>query len=165
LIQLALGVEFFLSGLNKFADPNFVRNFRLFVEASPGTRNGLLAPFIQSAVLPNIGLFAALTKWMELSLGIVLLLGAIEVGRRRLSGRLGRQHGYEAPVALVAALAGLAAAGLSLSIALLMGEQLPTIMPGRALTTAIPVELLLVPLGIAVAWMETGRFRVLRRGS
>ena len=59
--------------------------------------------------------------------------------------------------------AGLAAAGLSLSIALLMGEQLPTITPGRALTTAIPVELLLVPLGIAVAWMEFGRFRVLHR--
>src|SRR5207248_10379635 len=25
LIQAALGIEFFLSGLNKFADPNFVR--------------------------------------------------------------------------------------------------------------------------------------------
>jgi hypothetical protein len=44
-----------------------------------------------------------------------------------------------------------------------MGEQLPTVMPGRALTTAIPVELLLVPLGIAVAWMEAGRFWVWRR--
>jgi len=91
------------------------------------------------------------------------LLGAVEVGRRRLSGRAGAEHGYEAPVALIAAFAGLAAAGLSLSIALLMGEQLPTITPGRALTTAIPVELLLVPLGIAVAWMEAGRFRVLHR--
>ena len=114
-------------------------------------------------MLPNIAFFAALTKYTEVGLGIVLFLGAIEVGRRRFSGVLGREHGYEAPVALVAALAGLAAAGLSLTIALLMGEQLPTIQPGRALTTAIPVELLLVPLGIAVAWMEAGRFRVLRR--
>jgi hypothetical protein len=73
------------------------------------------------------------------------------------------QLGYEAPVALVSALAGLAVAGLSLSIAVLMGEQLPTIMPGRAFTTAIPVELLIVPLGFAVAWMETGRFLVLYR--
>src|SRR2546422_165925 len=68
-----------------------------------------------------------------------------------------------APLALVAAVAGLGAAGLSLSIALLMGQQLPTITPGRALTTAIPVEQVLVPLGIAVAWMEFGRFRVLAR--
>jgi len=122
-----------------------------------------MAPLIHALVLPNIAFFATLTKYTEIALGIVLLLGAIEVGRRRFSGALGRQHGYEAPVALVAALAGLAAAGLSLTIALLMGEQLPTIQPGRALTTAIPVELLLVPLGIAVAWMEFGRFRVLRR--
>jgi hypothetical protein len=163
LIQGALGFEFLLSGLNKFADPNFVRNFKAFVDASPGTQNGLLAPLIRTLVLPNISLFAGLTKYMELGLGIVLLLGALEVGRRRLSGRFGEEHGYEAPVALVSAFAGLAVAGLSLSIALLMGEPLPTITPGRALTTAIPVELLLVPLGIAVAWMEAGRFRVLHR--
>jgi hypothetical protein len=163
LIQAALGIEFFLSGLNKFADTNFVQNFRLFVEASPGTHTGVLAPLIRSIVLPNIALFAGLTKFMELGLGIVLLLGALEVGRRRLSGRVAAERGYEAPVALIAALAGLAAAGLSLSIALLMGEQLPTITPGRALTTAIPVELLLVPMGVAVAWMEAGRFRVLSK--
>jgi hypothetical protein len=163
LIQAALGIEFFLSGLNKFADPNFVRNFTAFVDASPGTHTGLLAPLIRALILPNIALFASLTKYMELGLGIVLLLGALEVGRRRLSGRVGAERGYEAPVALVAALAGLAAAGLSLSIALMMGEQLPTITPGRALTTAIPVELLLVPMGIAVAWMEAGRFRALHR--
>jgi hypothetical protein len=163
LIQAALGIEFTLSGLNKLADPNFVRNFKAFVDASPGTQNGLLAGLIHTLVQPNIASFAGLTKYTELALGIVLLLGALEVGRRRLSGRVGVEHGYEAPVALVAAFAGLAAAGLSLSIALLMGESLPTITPGRALTTAIPVELLLVPLGIAVAWMEAGRFRVLHR--
>jgi len=163
LIQAALGIEFTLSGLNKLADPNFVRNFKAFVAASPGTQNGLLAPLIHAVVQPNIAFFAGLTKYSELGLGIVLLLGALEVGRRRLSGRIGVEHGYEAPVALVAALAGLAAAGLSLSIALLMGESLPTITAGRALTTAIPVELLIVPLGIAVAWMEAGRFLVLRR--
>ena len=50
LIQAALGIEFFLSGLNKFADPHFVRNFKLFVEASPGTQHGLLAPLIHSLV-------------------------------------------------------------------------------------------------------------------
>src|SRR3989442_4760106 len=163
LIQAALGIEFLPSGLNKFGDPNFVRNFTLFVNGSPGTRTGILAPLIHSIGLPDIAFFATLTEFIEFGLGIVLLLGAVEVGRRRFSGALGRGHGYEAPVALVAALAGLGAAGLSLSIALLMGEQLPTIQSGRALTTAIPVELLLVPLGIARALIAAGRFRVLRR--
>src|SRR5260370_15087426 len=131
LIQAALGIEFFLSGLNKFADPNFVRNFKLFVDASPGTHNGLLAPLIRALVLPNIALFAELTKYMELGLGIVLLLGALEVGRRRLSGRVGAEHGYEAPVALIAAFAGLAPAGRSLPIARSMGARLTTLPPGR----------------------------------
>src|SRR5437764_12581107 len=90
LIQAALGIEFLLSGLNKFADPNFVRNFTLFVNGSPGTRTGILAPLIHSLVLPNIALFAALTKYSELGLCIVLFLGAIEAGRRRLAGVLGR---------------------------------------------------------------------------
>jgi hypothetical protein len=162
LIQAALGIEFLLSGLNKFADPNFIGNFSAFVNASPGTHTGILAPLIHAVIQPNIVAFAELTRYIELILGVVLLVGAIEVGRRRLAGRIAQPRAYEATVALVAAFAGLATAGLSLSIALLMGEPLPTIMPGRALTTAIPVELLLVPLGIAVAWMEFGRFLVLR---
>src|SRR5260370_38484848 len=71
LIQAALGIEFFLSGLNKFADPNFVRNFKLFVDASPGTHNALLAPLIRALVLPNIALFAGLTTYFALGLGLV----------------------------------------------------------------------------------------------
>jgi hypothetical protein len=46
---------------------------------------------------------------------------------------------------------------------MLLGEGLPAIMPGRAFTTAIPVELFIVPLGVAIAWLEFGRFLVLRR--
>src|ERR1700682_5769510 len=103
LIQAALGIEFTLSGLNKLADPNFVRNFKAFVDASPGTQNGLLAGLIHTLVQPNIAFFAGLTKYSELGLGIVLLLGALEVGRRRLSGSVGVVNGYEAPVALGAA--------------------------------------------------------------
>ena len=163
LIQTALGIEFILSGLNKFADPHYVQNFDQFVSSNPGTQSGILSGLVKGLVLPNVAFFASLLQYTELILGAVLLLGAIEVGRRRLSGRVGRERRYEAEVALVAALAGLAVAGLSLSIAVLMGEQLPTIMPGRAFTTAIPVELLIVPLGVAVAWMEAGRFRVLLR--
>jgi hypothetical protein len=163
LIQTALGVEFILSGLNKFADPHYIQNFDQFVRSNPGTNSGILSGLTKGLVLPNVAFFATVLQFTELFLGIVLLLGALEVGRRRFSGRFGREHGYEAPVALVGALAGLAVAGLTLSIAVLMGEQLPTIMPGRAFTTAIPVELLIVPLGIAIAWMEAGRFLVLFR--
>jgi hypothetical protein len=161
IVQGALGIEFALSGLNKAADPAYVANFTSFVQANPGSSSGPLSPLVQALVLPNAGLFSALLEATELALGLVLVLGAMEIGRRRLSGRLGARHGYEAALALVAGLAGLAAAGLAFSIFALMGGVLPTVMPGRAFTTAIPVELLIVPLGVSVAWMEFGRFGAL----
>jgi hypothetical protein len=163
LIQAAIGIEFLLSGLNKFADSRYVQNFNQFVRSNPGANSGILSGLTRGLVLPNVAVFASLLRFAELGFGIILLLGAIEVGRRRLSGRIGREHGYEAPVALISSFAGLAVAALALSIAVLMGEQLPTIMAGRAFTTAIPVELLIVPLGVAVAWMEAGRFLALAR--
>ena len=163
VVQAALGIEFALSGLNKVADPNYVANFSSFVQANPGSSSGPLSLLVQGVVLPNADLFATLLKITELAIGPILLVGALEIGRRRLSGRLGASHGYEAGVALVAALAGLTTAGLTFSIFVLNGGVLPTIMPGRAFTTAIPVELLIVPLGLSVAWLEFGRFLVLRR--
>src|SRR4029077_13513439 len=138
-------------------------NFSAFVRANPGATSGPLSLLVRSVVLPNAYLFATLLKVTELTLGPILLIGAIEIGRRRLSGRLGARHGYEAALAFVAALAGVTAAGLAFSIFVLMGGVLPTVMPGRAFTTAIPVELLIVPLGLAVGWLELGRFLVLHR--
>jgi hypothetical protein len=163
LIQAAIGLEFILSGLNKFADRTFVADFRAYVSASPGSHRGLFAPIVQQLVLPNIEIAADMTKFTELGLGLVLLAGAVEIARRRFQGGIGSARGYEAPVAFVAALAGLAAAGISFSIFMVNGGVFPTIMPGRAFTSAIPVELLIVPLGIAIAWLEFGRFLVLRR--
>ena len=163
LIQAALGIEFTLAGLNKVADSMFVANFDAFVRANPGASSGILAPLVQGLVLPHVAIAATLIKFAELLIGPTLLIGAAEVARRRFAGRLGVQHGYEAVVALIAALAGLGAAGLTLSIFLLEGGVVPTIMPGRAFNTAIPVELLIVPFGISIAWLEFGRFLVLKR--
>jgi hypothetical protein len=163
VVQAALGVEFALSGLNKFADADYVANFTSFVRANPGASSGPLSSLVQDVVLPNAAVFATLLKLTEATLGPILLIGAAEIVRRRLTGRAGARHGYEAGLAAIAALAGATAAGLAFSIFVLMGGVLPTVMAGRAFTTAIPVELLIVPLGLAVAWMELGRFLALRR--
>jgi hypothetical protein len=163
VVQATLGIEFALAGLDKVADPNYVANFSSFVQANPGSSSGPLSLLVQGVVLPNADLFATLIKITELAIGPILVIGAFEIWRRRLSGRLGASHGYEAGVAFVAALAGLTAAGLTFSIFVLNGGVLPTVMAGRAFTTAIPVELLIVPCGLSVAWLEFGRFLVLRR--
>jgi hypothetical protein len=163
VVQAALGVEFALSGLNKFADGDYVANFTSFVRANPGASSGPLSSLVQDLVLPNAAVFAALLKVTEATLGPILLIGAADIVRRRLTGPGGARHGYEAALAAFAALAGATAAGLAFSIFVLMGGVLPTVMAGRAFTTAIPVELLIVPLGLAVAWMELGRFVALRQ--
>ena len=138
-------------------------NFDAFVRANPGASSGILAPIVQILVLPHVAIAATLIKFAELLIGPTLLVGAAEVARRRFAGRFGVQRGYEAVVALIASIAGLGAAGLTLSIFLLEGGVVPSIMPGRAFDTAIPVELLIVPFGLSIAWLEFGRFLVLRR--
>ena len=114
IVQGALGIEFALSGLNKLADPNYVANFTSFVSANPGATSGPLSWLVKSVVLTNAALASTLLEATELAVGAILLVGALEIARRRFSGRLGAAHGYEAAVAVVAGMAGLsdlAAAG------------------------------------------------------
>ena len=73
LIQAALGIEFFLSGLNKAADPHFIANFDRFVRANPGAQRGILAPLVQTLVLPHVGVAGPLIEISELGLGVILL--------------------------------------------------------------------------------------------
>ncbi len=162
LIQAVLGAEFVLAGLNKLLNPTFDAQFRGFVQASPGATNGPLQPLVQTLILPNLQAAAELARFTELVAGGVLLVTALEVLRRRLGEPLGAAHAYEPAVALVSAAAALVLSGMSLAIYALEGGRLPQINPGYAFTTPIAAELLLVPLALAVAWMELARFFALR---
>ena len=163
LVQAMLGGEFVLAGLNKLADPQYPAHFRDFVAGSVGLVGGPLAWLIRSLVLPTVAVAASLARVTELGAGLVLVLAAVEVARRRLAGPLGARHGYEPAVALAGVLAALVLAGLSLTIYLLQGGTLPRVNPGLALGPPIAIELFNVPVALAVAWMELGRFLALRR--
>jgi hypothetical protein len=165
LVQAILGGEFVLAGLNKLADPQYVAHFHEFVAGSVGLVGGPLAWLLRSLVLPNVTVAAQLARGTELGAGLVLLLAAAEVARRRLAGRLGAPHGYEPAVALAGTLAALVLGGLSLTIYVLQGGTVPHVNPGLALGPPIAIELFNVPVALAVAWMELGRFRALRRGA
>ena len=160
-IQAALGVEFVLSGLSKLSDRDFAAHFRTFLQVSPGAQHGPLANVIKAVILPHAAIAAQLATVTELGAGTALLLTAIEVFRRRFSGRLGAPHGYEPAVALLAVAAGLTVAGLSMTIYLIQGGTLPGVDPGRALAAPITIELMNVPLALAIAWLELGRFKAL----
>jgi hypothetical protein len=165
VIQAALGAEFVLAGLSKAVDPDYALQFRGFVQAGPGSTSGPLSPFIQTVVLPNVEIAGQLAKFTELAAGAILVVSAIEVLRRRFSGRLGAQHGYEPVVALLSSAAALALAGMSLMIYLIEGARLPTINPAFAFGSPITIELLIVPLALGIAWLEFGRFVALRAGA
>ena len=162
LIQAALGVEFLLAGLSKFADAEFTTQFKGFVEASPGAKTGVLAPIIQTLVVPHITIAADLAKFTEVGAGVFLLVAAVEVARRRFSGRFGTQHTYEPAVALLSSAAAVAVGGLSLMIYLIQGGGLPKISAAFAFGSPIAIELMIVPLAFGIAWLEFGRFRALR---
>jgi len=162
VIQAVLGANFVLAGLSKIVNPDYTTQFRGFVSASPGAATGPLAWLLSAVVLPNIELAAEVARVTELLAGLVLMLTALEVLRRRLSGPLGAQHGYEPLLALLSAAAAFVLAGVSLSIFLLQGGRLPGINPGYAFGSPIALELLLVLVAVAIAWLEIARFMALR---
>ncbi|HEY4026634.1 MAG TPA: cupredoxin domain-containing protein [Candidatus Dormibacteraeota bacterium] len=161
LIQAVLGLQFLLGGLNKLFLADYVARFRDFVATSPGAQSSILSPAIHALVLPNVAIMAQLARLTELGAGLVLLLAAAEVARRRLAGPLGQQRRYEPAVALFGAAAALTLGGLSLTIYLLQGGSVPAVNPALAFAPPIPIELFNVPLALGVAWLELGRFRAL----
>ena len=162
LIQAALGAEFVFAGLTKVVAPDYIQQFRDFVQGSVGATSGPLALLVHTLVVPNIDLVAQLARFTELIAGAMLVLSAFEVARRRFAGPLGAEHGYEPIVALASAAAAFVLGGLSLGIYLLQGGRVPSVNPNFAFASPIAIELLLVPMAVGVAWLELGRFLALR---
>ncbi len=162
LIQAALGGVFVVAGLSKVFARNYTEQFRAFVQGSEGASIGPLSLVVQVVVVPNVTLVANVARFTELFAGAVLVLSAVEVARRRLSGPFGAQHRYEPVVALVSSVAAFVLGGLSLSIYLLQGGGLPSINPDLAFVSPVAVELLIIPLAVGVGWLELGRFVALR---
>jgi hypothetical protein len=162
LIQAALGAVFVVAGLSKVVAPDYAEQFRAFVLGSAGASGGPLSPLIHWLVVPNADVVAQLARYTELVAGSILVVGALEVARRRLAGPLGARHGYEPVFALAGAAAALVLAGLSVSIYVLQGGRLPSVTPDVAFASPIAVELLLVPVAAGIAWLELGRFLALR---
>src|SRR5215211_7557411 len=91
LIQAAIGAEFVLAGLNKAVNPDYLLQFRGFLNGSPGATGGPFASLFQTLVLPNLEAFGVLAMLTELIAGAILLVTALEVARRRLAEPLGAQ--------------------------------------------------------------------------
>jgi hypothetical protein len=164
LIQAVIGLEFLLAGLNKVIDPDYLTQFRGYVGASPGATGGPIAGVFQLLVVANSDVMARMSMFTELVGGSVLLITTFEVLRRRLAGSFGVQT-YEPLVALASSAAALILGGLSLSIYVLQGGSVPVLNPAFALTSPVAIELFLVPIALAIAWLEFSRFRAMRENA
>ena len=164
LIQAVIGLEFLLAGLNKVIDPDYLTQFRGYVGASPGATSGPFAEVFQFLVVANSDVMARVSMFTELVGGTVLLITTLEVLRRRLAGSFGVQT-YEPLVALASSAAALILGGMSLSIYVLQGGSVPVLNPAFALTSPVAIELFLVPVALAIAWLEFSRFRAMRENA
>lgn len=74
-LRIYAGVFFAYHGLGKLNRGNFADGMSGFLSANIDASFGFYRPFIETVVLPNHGVFAALVAFGELALGIALILG------------------------------------------------------------------------------------------
>ena len=75
LLRVYTGVFFLYYGFGKVRNPQFADGLAGFVNSQLENSVGFMRPFLESAVLPNKGLFAFLVGWGELAIGIALIMG------------------------------------------------------------------------------------------
>jgi len=75
LLRIYTGLFFAWHGLGKLRRGNFSDGLEGFLNAQAGKTFGFYQPFIESVVLPNKAIFAALVTWGELAVGIAMILG------------------------------------------------------------------------------------------
>lgn len=75
MLRVYTGLFFAWHGFGKISRDNFADGLAGFLNAQSEQSFGFYRPFIESVVLPNKGLFAALVSWGEFAVGIAMILG------------------------------------------------------------------------------------------
>ncbi len=75
LLRVYTGVFFAWHGFAKFGRDNFADGMSGFLTGNLESSFGFYRPFVESVVLPNKALFAALVAWGEIAIGLALILG------------------------------------------------------------------------------------------
>lgn len=75
MLRIYTGLFFVWHGFGKLRRDNFSDGMEGFLAAQVERSFGFYQPFIESVVLPNKSLFAALVAWGEFAVGIAMILG------------------------------------------------------------------------------------------
>ena len=75
ILRVYAGVFFANSGIAKLGRDNFADGMTRFLRNNLDSSFSFYRPFLESIVMPNAEIFAALVAWGELAVGIGLILG------------------------------------------------------------------------------------------
>lgn len=75
VLRVFTGLFFAWNGLGKLRRDNFADGMEGFLTAQLDNSFAFYRPFVESVVLPNKALFAAMVAWGELAVGLAMLVG------------------------------------------------------------------------------------------
>jgi len=165
-IQALVAWEWLVSGCNKVFSGTFPQGLAdTLNDGIKNNPNGWYVSFLQTVVQPNSVFFGYLIEWTEVTIGVVLLAGALMLlGQPRMRGE--QQHrlavGFFAIVAAIAAVG----AFLCVNFHFWMGHgPLPGINPAAPYDEGIDLDALLPPFSLVIMIANIALIQALRGAS
>jgi uncharacterized membrane protein YphA (DoxX/SURF4 family) len=158
-LQIGLGYEWLMSGLSKVGAGDFPDRLGGVLSGLTSGQSGPFKSFVDSVVIPNGSLFGYLVMLGELAVGIVLIVTSLVYLAR--SSRLGPRA--LALLALLAGLACLGGAAMSLNYHLTTGATPPWAISPDPYAPGVDIDSLLVILQLVMAVCYAALLLSLRR--
>jgi thiosulfate dehydrogenase [quinone] large subunit len=143
-IQAIVGWEWLMSGGNKLLSGTFPQGLATALNNGiKGNPNGWYVGFLQQVVLPHSALFGYLIEWSEITVGIIMLGGALVLlGKPRMPGEA--QHRFYTGYSVAVIIAAIVAIFQNVNFHFFMGGWvIPTFDPTRPYNEGIDLDGLL----------------------
>jgi hypothetical protein len=159
LVEMIIGYEWFISGLDKFVQGGFPDGLADELVKKSTDAAAWYGGFLKSAVIPNGRIFGYAVEASELLAGIVLIAGPIIWfwSWDRVSDRVRRA------VLLFTAVAAIGGAFLAINLHFANGASHPWLIPSAAFDEGIDLDIVLPAIQIVIATVSIILFRRLRR--
>jgi len=165
-IQAILGWEWLMSGGNKLLSGTFPQGLATtLTDNFKHNPNNWYVAFLQQNILPHSLFYGYLIEWTEVTIGVILLGGALLLlGQPRLAGE--PQHGLAVAFSSAVAIAAAVGAFLTINFHFLMGGWvIPTLNPAAAYNEGIDLDALIPPLSLVILVTNLAFVNTLTRGN
>lgn len=164
-IQAIIGWEWLMSGGNKLLSGTFPQDLADVLNTNmKDNPNAWYVAFLKQTILPHSVSYGYFIEWTEVTIGILLLSGALVLlGQPRLAGE--PQHRLAVAYSFTVALAAAVAIGMTVNFHFLMGGWIiPSFDPTAANVEAIDLDALLPPFSLVIIIANIALARELKGG-